>query len=1339
MQTRPCNFVIALFVYASFLAGQTNRGGISGTVSDASGAVVPGASVTVTNVGTNETRKLVTSDSGTYTAQSLEPVTYRILVEANGFKKAIVENIKVDTATLETVNVKLEAGSVNTQITISADAVMVNTESGTTGATVTEREIQDVPLLNRSVLDLALTLANVGGDAGSEHPGITAGTTCPGCNLSLNGGRPLNTLMLADGANNTGISLARSIVSFTPETVQEFTVQTSVYSAEYSSTGGGVINATTKSGSNRIAGTVLWYNRNPDFAAAPFTLASTNRSPPTLKDNQFSIAAGGPIFIPSYKIKRKPLYDGRNKTFWFGAIEPEYRRDYLAQYALVPTAANRMGDFSGMVNTSSGFLPASVAAQFNQKVTADATLYQNYSVNSNQFTLLPAPTGNTTYAPFPNNIIPTSLLDPTAVKALQYLAPAATGGYFLNSNGTVSNLDNPRLLREDTKRYTLRIDHLFNERNRLFGRYSATPIIKTQNYPISPTSSTAEYSYGKQLMVADTHTFSPTVMNDLRVNYTRGRFSSTVVPQFDAATGENLNALLGLPNITRGGVPLISGLGVGSGTGVGIGSGGSTEVDDREERYAAADIVYKSNGRMSWKFGFDFNKSLQNVVPLYGALGGNYAFSNIQTDSTGTSSGTGGNGFASFLLGVPNGNVALRSTEVPYYYRWFGGGAFVQNDWKIKPNLTLNLGLRWNLELPRTEKYNNQGVFRPDLAQQVTLATPLTLTDGESITSALLPPFEFAGRGGNSAYLTPPDWKDFEPRFGFAWSPNALQNRHIVIRGGYGLSHAPVQGAERLPQPDFGATANYATQAPSSTANPNNVMRLGYNPPVIIPQTPQQVIFGNAGPPANGLVYANSLYYQSAIGAFAISPNYHTPYVQNWNLTISWQVNSSTTMEITYVGNKGTHLFMAHEDLDPKDQNLLNAQNAANISTTTTVSDPLGRINPGTGKVLTDQNGSLGSPYLGFSSLYQLFDASGDSIRHAAYVNVLHRVRQGLTFTANYTFGKSIDDGSSAGGDKNVLTAVGGQTDGQVAFGAPRYLDRSVSTYNQTHVIHGSYIYDLPFGRGRAIGNAMWKPLDLIAGGWTTSGTVTFNSGFPAMVYLADSNQLGDDTHTARPNIVSGVPLINPLYNPASCPLGSACQPYLNPSAFERPPLGEIGNAPRTLPWATGPWNQFFNMSVQKNFKFGEGNRYRLQFRVDLLNAFNHPTFGNVPNNAGGADFMGAPSTATLTTAAYNIWAAANNQPLYATTAGAAVYNQIIANVNSFKNASSALPANFFSIPLPANFYGHAATSYDITTIQGYKLYQLRNAYSSTAAANFGTLYNNNTPRYIQFGLKFYF
>jgi hypothetical protein len=1326
---------------AGFLAAQTNRGAITGTVLDQSGAVIPKATVIVTDLGTGQQFKLTTSEAGSYSVPSLDPVLYSVTVEAPGFKKYVVSDVKVDTASVATVNVTLQPGAVSAEVTVSAEATRVNTESGTMSSTVGERQIQDIPLVNRSVLDLAMTQPGVSGDAGTENPSIVTVTTCPGCNLSLNGGRPLSTLMLADGANNTGVSLARTMVSFSPEVVQEFTVQTSAFSAEYSFTGGGVINVTTKSGSNELNGTALWYNRNPRFSAAPYTLAAANRPVATLKYNQFSLAAGGPVYIPK-------VYHGKNKTFWFAAIEPFYRRDRLDQYTLVPTDAMRQGDFSGMVNTPSGWLPQSVVQQYQSiaptaVTAADSTIYNGYSVvNGNQFQPITLASGQS-YQPFPGNIIPPSLLDTSAQKALQYIVAPST--YFLNSNGNISNLFSPRVLQQDEKRYTARIDQMISDKNRLSGRFTATPIIKLQYTPVSMTTSAAEYSWAKQIMLADTHTFTPTLVNDLRLNYTRGRFSNTVAPEYDASTGANLNTILGLPNITKGGVPLISGLfpgsslGGGSSTAGGLGSGGSTSVEDREERYDITDIVYKTAGKMNFKFGVDLSHSLQNVTPLYGAFGGAYSFSNIQTDSNGASSGTGGSPFASFMLGVPNGNVTLRSVMIPYYYRWNSYAAFVQDDWKVKPNLTLNLGIRWNCEMPRAEKYNNQGVFRPDLAQSFPLATPLTLTDGEVISSVLVPAFVFAGRGGNSKYLTPTDYKDFEPRFGFAWSPKFLEAHRVTLRGGYGLSHVPVTGSFRLPQPDFSATANFATvgsaTASSSTANPTYMMRLGENPPLLIAQTPAQAISA----PANGVVALNSLYYQSSVGGWAVSQNYHTPYIQNWNLTVSWQANPTTTVEIAYSGLKGTHLFMPHENINPKDVPLLNAQTAANINTVGTINDPLGRINPATGKVLTVQNGSLGSPYLGFSSLYMMFDASANSIRHGASISLVHAVAQGLTFSSNYTYAKSIDDASSSGGDKNVLTPVNGYVDGQVSLGGTRGNDRSVSTFDQRHVFNNTFIYDLPFGQGRKLLNHAWKPLQFIAGGWTTSGVLRINSGFPIMVTMSDTNLLGDLTHTARPDLAPGVPLINPLWS-RSCPVGGTCQPYLNPQAFMRPVLGQLGTAPRTFDGARGPWDLFFDGSVQKTFKIGEGKR-SIQFRVDALNAFNHPTFRVYPNNQGGTDmFSGAPSTAALTASSYNSWATANGQPQAKTSgdAGNQLLSQINAMVNAQKTPAGALPLDFYHVPLPANFWGTVANSFDIRTLAGYKLYQLRTVFNS-GTAGFGQLYNAGQPRYMQFGVKIFF
>ena len=1348
---------VAMFiVLTSALVAQTNRGSISGTVTDATGASVPGASVTVTSLGTNEVRHAKTAENGTYSILDLEPVTYRIEVESSGFKKASIDSVKLDTSTNATVNVRLETGSIDTKVTVEAEAVAVDTSSGTSSSTITERQIQDVPLVNRSVLDLAMTLPNVAGDAGSENPTITTSTPCPGCNLSINGGRPMSSMIMADGTNNTGVSLGRSVVSFTPETVQEFTVLTSSYSAEFGTTGGGIIQVTTKSGTNELHGTALWYNRNPDFAAAPWQTGTSNRSVPTLKYNQFSFSAGGPVYIPK-------IYHGKNKTFWFAAVEPWYRRDHLDQYGLMPSDAMWSGNFSGLVNTNSGWLPQSVVNQFQsiapQAVasTGDSAIYDQFNlVNGKQFQQQTLASG-ATYAPFPGNIIPASYLDSVAQQTKQYIA--APGNYFLDSNGNISNLLAPRLLSQDEKRYTFRVDELISDNDRLYGRFTVTPIVKLQGTPVSPTNYGAYYSWGKQAMLAETHTFSPTMFNDLRLNYTRGRFSNTVAPEWDPTTGQNLNTAFGLPSITAGGLPSFNSLfpgksfGNGGSTATGFGGAGSTNVDDKEERYAITDIVYKTKGTHGIKFGVDMNHALQNVIPLYGAFGGVYAFNAYPTNSNGGSSGTGGSAFASFLLGVPNNGgspaVTLRNIEVPYYYRWNNAAAFVQDDWRVKPNLTLNFGVRWSLQMPRTEKYNHQGVFRPDLAESFPLSTPLTLQDGQVLNSVNVVPFAYSGIGGNSPYLTPPQYTNFEPRFGFAWSPDFLSRHNLHLRGGWGMSHAPISGFTQLPNPDFGATYTATTYptynsagvltAGSQTPNPGYVMRLGENPPVLTPTSLSTQVYGPGGPPSNGLTYANSLYLQQTLGGYAVSQNYHTPYVNNWDMTLSWQANRSTIVEFAYTGSQGIHLFMPSEDINPKDSNLLSAQIGQSVSSTATIADPLGRTNPITGAKLSVQNGTLGSPYLGFSSLYEYYDAAGNSIRHAGYVNIVHRVARGLTFNANYTLAKSIDDASSAGGDKNILTAVNGQVGGQVAFGSSRALDRSVSTYDQKHVIHGSAVYDLPFGRGRQFASHLWRPLDYLVGGWTTTGLVRINSGFPYVPYLSDSNQLGDLTHTVRPDIVSGVPLVNPLWS-SSCPIGTGCQPYVNPSAFMRPPLGQLGNAPRTLDSVRGPWQQYLDFSVQKNFRLGESAKRQVQFRADALNLLNHPVFAVYPNNGGGADFMGAPSTATLATSAYNAWATANGQPTCSgscngTDTGSQIYQGILSMVNAQKNASGALPANFYTIQLPSNFYGTPATAYDIRTLQGYKDYQLRNAYSTS----FGNLYQSGSSRYIQFGVKFIF
>jgi hypothetical protein len=1336
-----------IVVFANFTFAQSNTGSLRGTVFDSHGAVVPEATVTVTNIGTNQAAHLTTSATGSYTAANLDPVLYRVEVEAPGFKKAVVGNVKVDTASTATVNVTLQPGAVESEVRVNAESPLLNVESGATGQTITERQLVDIPLVNRSVLDLALTTPNVNGVAGSEDPAVVTTVPVPGFNLSVNGGRPGSTMLLADGVNNTGVGLARAIVSFSPETVQEFTVQTSAYSAEFGTTGGGVINVTTKSGTNQVSGTALWYSRNPATNAKVWTPGSL-RPANNLRSDQVSFTVGGPVVLPK-------LYNGRDRTFFFFAVEPRSRRDFVVTSTLLPTDAMRGGDFSGIVRTSSGWLPTAVAQQFGLSAVGPSTIFQQVNLVGNQL----KPT--TSIQSFPNNIIPQNMLDPTALKALAFMPPA--GNYFLDSNGRVKNFVVNRFVNQDEVRYTTRIDHTLTQANKINFRYTLVPGVGTKGFGSDINGNNASYSYSQQAVLADTHVFSPRLMNDIRLNYTRGTFSDDYSPEFAVKTGRNLSTDLGLPSLTKGGMPLflLNTDSNGYDAFTNIGSAGSTNNYNVEERYNILDTVYLTHGAMTWKVGANLTHSLLNVIPFFGASGGRWDFRVTQTSSAfgSTNVANGGNSFASYLLGVPN-VILQRPVLIPYYYRWNEGALFIQNDWKVRPNLTLNMGVRYSLQLPRTEKNNLQGTFVPQLAQSFPLTTPITLPGGQVISSILVPPFQYAGRGGASKYLVPIERYDFEPRFGFAWSPNWIGGNRFVIRGGYGLSHAPITGNNRLPNPDFGGTNNVSTTTTGSSGavDTTSAVRLSSNPPALnlalTPATALKI-------PDNGLIYQQSL----AIPGFAVASNSgHIPYVQNWNLSLSYELFRNTIVEAAYVGAKGTHLYMPLINDNPRDFGLIQAMEAgvafpagvtgtavAAVTPDSNITDPLGRRDV-LGNVISIPIGSLASQFPGFNTLFTYFNAGADSIRHATYVSVLRRTNKGLTFTANYTFGKSIDDASDASPDKNVLT-TGVTNGGQVTFGVPVSTDRAVSSYDIRHAFSATYLYDLPFGRGMTFLDGASSPIQALVGNWTISGVFRLQSEYPFLPVIADANGLASTlTHTIRPDVVPGVPLVNPLYR-RDCIVVATCEPYINPAAFMRPVKGQLGDAGRTLD-IRGPMQRYFDASIQKSFPFPFGwsadGKRRVQFRVDMLNAFNHPNFQVTSGTLSAAnDFMGAPNEGTITlntttgvktftpitNAEYDTWATFNGQPLSTTTAGAQQLAAIRQTVNGQRLSSGALPTDFFHVPVPQGFATKDPNSFDITSLNGFKLYRLRQAYGT----GFGQLRELGLPRYIQFGLKIYF
>ncbi|MPZ19796.1 MAG: hypothetical protein GEV06_18040 [Luteitalea sp.] len=1158
------------------------------------------------------------------------------------------------------------------------------------------------------------------GATGTEDPEMGSEIPTPGFNLFVNGGRAGSTAILADGARNTGVGLARAIVTFSPDTVQEFTVQTSNFSAEFGQTGGGVINMTTKSGTNQYEGLAYWYHRNPSLNASSFTTATVNRPGANRRQHQFGLTYGGPVRLP------RPIhYDGRNRTFLFVAAEPRYYFDSRPANLLLPTEAMRRGDFSNLVEVPGGVTTRDVAERMGLQ-SQPVTLYNQFEFVGNQLRRRTLAEGET-FPELPNNIIPSEMLDPLSVDLLKYLPP--DGDYFLDTDGNLRNYATTSFIKNLEQRFTVRLDHHVTDSNRLTGRYTQVPIRGDRgrgDFEVGRdevNTGGTDYSWARQALVTDTHILSPSLVNELRVNYTYGRFTRNFPPGFDAMTGRNLSTELGLPSLTPGGLPEFS-------TGMGnIGWSQSQQNENAEHTYGIANTLSWVRGRQTWKFGVDLLQQRLKTIPMFGASGGRYEFARntLLTSSTGAGGGTGGTGFAQYLLGVYN-QVTLRDVLIPYYYQWNSAAAFVQNDWQIRSNLTLNLGLRYSLQLPRTEKFDRQGAFRPDLAREFPLPEAVTLPTGEAITTALVPPFAFSGRGGRSRYITPIDWNGWEPRVGFAWVPDFGWNAagRLVVRGGYGLSHAPLSGLGRNPSPDF-ASGTTAFTFDSRVTDPEFVGRICCNLPLWIPRAPEEAL----NIPDDGLLDLDGI----NIAANAVSDNVRVPALHSWSATVGYELPGQTAIELTYNGSRGVNLFLPPININPVPFELSEAYLAQGENPLTVVPDPLGRRDPN-GNVIDVAQGYLGTQYLGFQNLNVMLDSRASSRYHAGTISVRRRHTQGLSYTINYTYGKSMDNASDSGGvrftDFNPV-----RSNGHVVFGAPLSDDWSVSTFDVKHAFSASFLYDLPFGRDRPLLANATGLLNTIVGGWSLSGVARIQGGVPLVVVLRDDNRLGiaGNVRAIRPDLVPGVPLLNPRWS-SDCPVGQECEPWFNPAAFMRPPKGTLGNASRTIDEARWPRQEFFDFSIQKNFGLG-GNR-RLQLRVDLINAFNHPVFKFGRDSDNGEVFT-LPAEGLLTEEQFNAWADFNGQPQAGTPEGDRLRGRADEIITSgLVPGTEVLRPDFFSIPVPEGFHGMDANQFDITTSEGLKLYRVRQAYTPDRWGFLGAS-SPYTPRFIQIAVKIYF
>jgi hypothetical protein len=444
---------------------------------------------------------------------------------------------------------------------------------------------------------------------------------------------------------------------------------------------------------------------------------------------------------------------------------------------------------------------------------------------------------------------------------------------------------------------------------------------------------------------------------------------------------------------------------------------------------------------------------------------------------------------------------------------------------------------------------------------------------------------------------------------------------------------------------------------------------------------------------------------------------------------------------VIYNGSKGTHLFLPPININPVPFELTDSYLALGLNPLTDVADPLGRTTP-TGAARVFSQGYIGAKYLGFENLVSMFDSSANSIRHAATVSVRRRHNRGLSYNVNYTFGKGLDDASDAGDIRFVNLNV--RSPGHVNYGVSRSLDRSVSLFDIKHAFSASWVWDLPVGRGRQFMSKAPGVIDSVIGGWSFSGIGRIQGGIPMVAVLRDDNRLGveGNARNIRPDLVLGVPLINPNWD-RSCPTGQNCEPYFNPSAFMRPAKGTLGTAPRAFDNARAPTQHTFDMALKKDFALGPDAKRRLEFRVDFINAFNHPFFrmGRLEDSG---EIFALPNEATISNAEYDAWRNFDpaNRPLRTTPEGVVRLAQINALVTGARvTGTQTLPRNFFNVPLPNGFFSRNANSFDIGTLEGLKLYRMRQAYTPDRWGFLEVTGSRSayTPRFIQVALKLYF
>ena len=1132
-------FAFLILSAAVSLHAQTTNGSIEGSVTDPSGGAVAGASVTARNMNTGLTQATTTTDAGIYSLPNLPPGRYSVTVEAPNLKKYAQEGVTVTTGTAVALNILMQLGAVSESVTVSADATQLQTTTSEIGATVSPTLVANLPLQVKGTVRNPVEFIRL-------VPGFVGGLdNNPGSNSSddfkVNGGQEGGTDILVDGVS---ISLVSPNTQWnkgvSTDAVDEFRVLQSNFSAEYGQAGDGIVSLTVKSGTNELHGSGYDFLRNKSLDANSWFNNLQGLKRPVDTQNDFGATLGGPVWIPK-------IYNGKNKTFFFFAYEGFRFRNGGTNQDSFPNEDFRSGNFAalctegftgGVCNNLSHQLydPTTHAAIPGDNLTNDPNFTAS-TVMTNIFKLLPPTNGNLN-----NNVIDRTI------------------------STTTANL------------YDVKIDHSFSDKHRISGGFDYDNTKTGGISDLGPIFGSSTPQNTRYARISDNYVFSPTLVNQALFGFSRrfrGEGSNSIGLGFPDKIG-----LTGVNNTT---FPCIKW----GDTNYQVNNCGASQFADNV--FQINDAISWVKGKHSFKFGGEI-RMLQFNVRRLTQSSGEFDFSAAQTSSTGDASGLGGNSVASGLFGLSDTTTLNYGNFSGVRYKDFA--LYAQDTYRFTSKLTLNYGLRYDIDLPASEAFDRFSMVDP------TLPNPAA--------GNILGAYTYFGSGpGRNGRKRPQDiyHKAFGPRLGFAYSINSK----TVVRGGYGIYYEALKEGSFADQDGLGffnrQTVDVTNGGP--TQIDNGVTHIF---PASGPLTPE------AQNNQNGVILVPSNTGRPAD-------------IQTWNLDIQRQVTNNLLVSLAYVGSKGTHL--------PALNIIPNQVNPSFLSLGSELTMPSSCLAANT--CPNSVAAGLTLPYAGFTgNINQLLrpfpqygnfnqednsftpDRTGNSTYNAMQLQVKKRVSEGLTFLVSYTVSKNITDADSAG--PGVSGFVGTNSFiGQNSYN--RKAEKAVSQLDTPQSLVMSFFYELPLGRGKRFMNDS-AVKDRVFGGWYASAILSYHSGTPTEVYGDCQGTAGDVLFggckvagsPARVNIVPGVrqtnksnfnPTTTPFWNPAAFTPAANCGASTTTCTF--------GDEPRSLSTARSFAGKNEDFTIGKKTRL-IGEKATLDFQASFFNMFNRHIFSASSN-----------------------------------------------------------------------------------------------------------------------------